>query len=191
MTPLPGHPFWYLRHGQTDWNAANLAQGAVDIPLNETGRAQAREAAEALADKGIAAIAVSPLARARATAAAVAARTGLTPRILPDLREVAFGVMEGRPMGPWFEEWVAGRATPDGAESFAALRQRATAALAEALGSALGAPGPVLVVAHGSLFRALRAEMGLSPTVRTGNGRPIHCRPPALPGEAWELESLY
>ncbi len=187
MTPFPALPFWYLRHGQTDWNAGNLAQGAVDIPLNDTGRAQAREAAEALAEKGIKAIAVSPLARARATAAAVAARTGITPRILPDLREVAFGVMEGRPMGPWFEEWVAGRATPEGAESFATLRQRATAALAVAL----GAPGLVLVVAHGSLFRALRAEMGLPPTVRTGNGRPIHCRPPALPGEAWEVESLF
>ena len=38
------HPvaFWFLRHGETDWNAQNLSQGAVDIPLNETGLAQAR-----------------------------------------------------------------------------------------------------------------------------------------------------
>ena len=41
------HPvaFWFLRHGETDWNAQNLSQGNVDIPLNETGLAQARSAA--------------------------------------------------------------------------------------------------------------------------------------------------
>ncbi|MGI4954935.1 MAG: histidine phosphatase family protein, partial [Janthinobacterium lividum] len=34
--------FWFLRHGETDWNARNLSQGNVDIPLNEVGIAQAK-----------------------------------------------------------------------------------------------------------------------------------------------------
>ena len=29
---LPGTPFWFLRHGQTDYNAQGLSQGAIDIP---------------------------------------------------------------------------------------------------------------------------------------------------------------
>ena len=39
-------PFWFLRHGETDWNAQGISQGNVDIPLNATGLAQARSAAE-------------------------------------------------------------------------------------------------------------------------------------------------
>ena len=49
------HPvaFWFLRHGETDWNAQNLSQGNVDIPLNETGLAQARSASLLLRGRGI------------------------------------------------------------------------------------------------------------------------------------------
>ena len=61
-------PFWYLRHGETDWNAQGLSQGNVDIPLNPTGLAQARSAAARLRNRGIATIVSSPLSRARVTA---------------------------------------------------------------------------------------------------------------------------
>jgi probable phosphoglycerate mutase len=53
-----------------------------------------------------------------------------------------------------------------------------------AVNRALTRPAPVLVVAHGALFRALRAEMGLEPNVRTANGVPLFCEP-ASP--AWNL----
>ena len=66
-------PFWFLRHGETDWNAQGLSQGNVDIPLNPTGYAQARSAAERLRRRGIATIVTSPLARARVTAEIVIA----------------------------------------------------------------------------------------------------------------------
>ncbi len=180
---LAAPAFWFLRHGETDWNARNLSQGSVDIPLNGTGIAQAHRAAAALVGAGIASIVSSPLGRARATADIVAAALALPTLIEPDLREVAFGVQEGQDMGAWFADWIHGRSTPEGAEPFAALRARA----ATALGRALARPAPVLVVAHGALFRALRAEMGLSPEVRTPNGEPLFCRPPAAGESAWTL----
>ena len=46
-------PFWFLRHGETDWNAEGRSQGRTDIPLNTVGLAQARRAALAMVDRDI------------------------------------------------------------------------------------------------------------------------------------------
>jgi probable phosphoglycerate mutase len=170
VTPIP---FWFLRHGETDWNAQNLSQGNVDIPLNPAGIAQAHAAADRLRHRGIASVIASPLSRARDTARIVADLLGLPVTLDEGLREVSFGVNEGQPMGDWFATWIAGDYTPERAESFPSLRVRATAAINRALAQ----PAPVLVVAHGALFRALRAEMGLSPDVRTPNATPYWCEP--------------
>jgi probable phosphoglycerate mutase len=177
---LPGPAFWFLRHGETAWNAQGLSQGNVDIPLNETGIAQAHAAAALLRGRGIVSIVSSPLSRARDTANTVAAMLGLEVILQDDLREVSFGVHEATPMADhWFGEWVEGIATPEGAESFADLRTRARGAIAKAIAH----PAPVLVVAHGALFRALRAEMGLPANVRTPNAMPFFCEP----GTPWTL----
>jgi broad specificity phosphatase PhoE len=170
------HPvaFWFLRHGETDWNAQNLSQGNVDIPLNETGLAQARSASLLLRNRGIRAIIASPLSRARVTAEIAAAELGLPLQIDDGLREVAFGVQEGKPMAEWFQPWVDGLLTPEGAESFPALTTRAVAAV----NRCIARPPVVLVVAHGALFRALRGAMGHEPNVRTRNAVPVWCEPP-------------
>ncbi len=175
--------FWFLRHGETDWNAKGWSQGNIDVPLNATGLAQAAAAGERLTGRGIASIVASPLSRARDTADMVARTLRLPVLIDPDLHEVSFGVQEGQPMAEWFTDWVAGRFTPEGAESFAALTLRAVTALNRALDQ----PAPVLVVAHGALFRALRGAMGLEANVRTENGVAIYCDPPVPGGGAWTL----
>ena len=107
-------PFWFLRHGETDWNAQGISQGNVDIPLNATGIAQARAAAEKLRNRGIATIVASPLSRARVTAEFVGEALGLPVALDADLREVAFGVQEGQAMSGWFADWVSGAFTPRG-----------------------------------------------------------------------------
>lgn len=173
--------FCYLRHGETDWNARGVSQGRVDIPLNEIGLAQARAAGPLLRGRGIGAIVASPLSRARVTAEIVGEALGLPVTLDEGLREVAFGVHEGQPMSDWFAEWVAGRIAPEGAESFALMRARAIAAVNRALGQT----SLVLVVAHGALFRGLRAGMGVEPNIRTRNASPIWCSPSAT---GWTLE---
>src|ERR1700753_1687713 len=91
------HPvaFWFLRHGETDWNTQNLSQGNVDIPLNETGLAQARSATLLLKNRGITTIISSPLSRARVTAEIAGSALGLPVEIDEGLREAAYGVKEG------------------------------------------------------------------------------------------------
>ena len=83
LTPVP---FWYLRHGETDWNAQGVSQGSIDIPLNATGIAQAKAAAEQMVGLGIRTIVASPLSRARVTAEIVAEKLGLPVAIDPDLQ---------------------------------------------------------------------------------------------------------
>ena len=179
METLATVPFWFLRHGETDWNAQNLSQGNIDIPLNPTGLAQARIAAGRLKHRGIATIVASPLSRAADTARIVAESLRLEFSQDDGLREVSFGVQEGKPMSDWFAQWVKGCSTPEGAESFEALKRRAVGAI----NRALALPAPVLVVAHGALFRALRGAMGLEPNVRTPNATPFWC----IPGQPWSL----
>jgi probable phosphoglycerate mutase len=185
MTEPNPIPFWFLRHGETDWNARMLSQGQVDIPLNEVGLAQAARAADALVGKGIRAIHASTLTRARVTAEIVAARLQLPITLDDELQECAFGVQEGQEMSGWFQDWIDGTATPEGAEPFADLRARAV----RAINRATAHPGPVLVVAHGALWRAFRWAAGLEANIRTPNALPPNGRrargrhgPPPAPG---------
>ncbi|MGP0001016.1 MAG: histidine phosphatase family protein [Acetobacteraceae bacterium] len=178
--------FWFLRHGETDWNAQGISQGNVDIPLNAVGVAQARAAAGKLRNRGIATIVASPLSRARVTAEFAGEALGLPVALDPDLREVSFGVQEGQGMSGWFADWVSGAFTPEGAETFVALRRRAVAAANRAIEQ----PPAVLVVAHGALFRSLRAAMGIEPNMRTQNAVPIFCEPPGPNATSWTLKPV-
>ena len=179
-------PFWFLRHGETDWNAQGISQGNVDIPLNPTGIAQARAAAQKLRNLGIATIVSSPLSRARVTAEMAGEALGLSVSLDPDLREVSFGVQEGKAMSGWFADWISGAFTPEGAETFAALRHRAVTAANRATSQ----PPAVLVVAHGALFRGIRSAMKIEPNMRTQNAMPIFCQPPSPSHATWTLQPL-
>jgi probable phosphoglycerate mutase len=175
--------FWFLRHGETDWNAQGLSQGRTDIPLNQVGEAQARRAARTLAPLKIGTVVASPLIRARRTAEIAAQALGLAVELDPDLQEVNFGEQEGLPMGDWYDDWIAGTYTPDGAETFVQLTERTV----RGVNRALSRPGPVLVVAHGALFRALRLAAGLEANVRTPNALPLLMDPPAAGETSWRI----
>jgi probable phosphoglycerate mutase len=180
LTPIP---FWFLRHGETDWNAQGLSQGRSDIPLNRIGIQQAERAARTLKGAGIAGIVASPLMRARRTAEIVGEAVGLPVALDPDLAEVDFGAREGLPMGDWYDDWIAGRYTPPEGETFEALLIRTL----RGVNAALARPGPVLIVAHGALFRALRLALGHEPNVRTPNALPLRITPPADGGTMWDI----
>ena len=178
--------FWFLRHGETDWNAQGLSQGNTDIALNAVGRAQAERAARTLVGLRFGSIVASPLSRASDTAATVATTLGMNFTLDDDLREVGFGEQEGQPMGDWYDDWIAGLYTPPRAETFAGLQARTVAAI----NRATALPGPVLVVAHGALWRAFRHAAGLPANVRTPNALPLFAEPPEPGRPEWRLTAL-
>jgi probable phosphoglycerate mutase len=139
-----------IRHGQTDWNAAALMQGRTDIPLNATGRAQARAVVRELAESDWDVIVSSPLSRARETAAIIADGLGLElgPTI-DGLTEQDFGDAEGMRVVDVHERWPERDIA--GAEPDEAVGERGLAALVQI---AADYPGRnVLAVAHGTLIR--------------------------------------
>ena len=143
--------FALVRHGQTDWNAERRLQGATDIPLNDVGRGQARDAVGVLAAYEWDAIVSSPLSRAAETADLIAEGLGLTvSRRVPELTERSFGPAEGMQAGPELDALrVPGGFK--GAESEDEAADRGLAAL-EALAEEFRGQR-LLVVTHGTLLR--------------------------------------
>lgn len=156
---VPADPAVYLaRHGQTAYNLQRRFQGLLPVPLDETGRAQAVELAEAAAAHPFAVLWCSPLLRARQTADTVAERIGLTPIEDPRLVETDAGDWTDRPFADvqaedpdGFAAFVSGDPAFrfPGGESFAEQADRVAAALADIERGEL----PALVVCHGQVIR--------------------------------------
>jgi broad specificity phosphatase PhoE len=139
-----------LRHGQTDWNIDLRLQGSSDIPLNDTGRAQALAAAKAIDGQSWDVILSSPLSRARDTAEIVAAELGKKVFILPELIERSFGVAEGLDHTAWRKLYESGQEIP-GLESLEDLRARTNVLLSLIANEYSGQR--VLAVSHGAFIR--------------------------------------
>jgi probable phosphoglycerate mutase len=144
-----------VRHGETEGNAARVLQVA-DTPLNARGMRQAERLAERLKDFGITQIVCSDLARARMTAAPIAARLGLpvltTPllqeRNFGDLRGTPYAEVKGNPFAPDFE--------PPNGETWEMFHARVERAFAHIVGLREKLThGHLLVVTHGLVCRAI------------------------------------
>jgi broad specificity phosphatase PhoE len=157
------------RHGQTAYNREGRFQGLLPVPLDATGREQARMLAEEAARHPIETLVCSPLARARETADVVGARLGLEPREDARFQETDTGDWTDRSFAEVQAEDPEGFARFQagdpafrfpGGESFAEQSLRVQEGLAELRAR----PGrrPVLVVCHRGVIRlalaALRGE---------------------------------
>ncbi|MCE9631413.1 MAG: histidine phosphatase family protein [Planctomycetia bacterium] len=158
---------YLIRHGESVSNAAGRVQGQEDVELSESGRAQAQTVATwsrallATADAPpIEELWSSPLRRARETAEAIAAATGLPLRIDERLCELHAGIFQGHlwaDLETRFPEVVARWRSGDadfaipGGESRTELAARGRAAI-ESL-AARSARG-MFVVAHGGILTA-------------------------------------
>lgn len=156
---------YFVRHGETDANAQGLTMGQRDVPLNARGLEQAEETARWLARYPIERIVTSDLSRARQTAEALGRKVGLTAETDARLRELCFGIFEGRHIPDCEKEdpvavarWRSGEFdyAPEGGETRRSLMDRTRAVL----GELVAAPEKhIAVVAHGGTLNALHTHI--------------------------------
>lgn len=160
----------FVRHGETTWNHSGRYQGHSDIPLNEKGLQQAELVAQRLAGKTISAIYSSDLRRALQTAEVIATQHSLFPMVLPEFREVNFGLWEGltyeKIMAVWPEvlseiySKPGSTIIPEG-ESFYDVQRRTMIGLEKCIAN--HHDETIVIVSHGGTMRVLLCDaLGLA-----------------------------
>lgn len=184
---LKRKPFYFLRHGETDWNLARRLQGQTDIPLNENGKEQARAVSHVVSRLDLAKVCVSPLSRAYETAVIASEHNQVVIEVVAGVQEVTIGEKDGEIVGDWFHQWKAGEIEIQGAERWSEFRMR----IVEGINSTLDNVGDVLVVSHGGVYGALTEAISISPQVHIGNCMLLHLTPAPDSDEAWNVNVLF
>lgn len=166
---------YLVRHGETDWNLARRVQGSTDIPLNETGRAQARATGELLATREWDAIISSPLSRAFETASIIAGYIGLgDPETLDSIVERGYGAAEGLDHDE-IDSRFPGNTPVPGRETREHVTARVLPALVELADRHAGEA--IIVVAHGGVIRSVLNAvdpLGMHGSIRNGSVHSFH-----------------
>jgi broad specificity phosphatase PhoE len=157
--------FFFVRHGESEGNAAGRFTGQTDSPLTERGRRQADAIAGELADVKFDRIVSSDLSRTRDTAEAIAKRQGVPVEVFPELREIDVGERTGKPFDEvrglpnWtddgFVAWPGGETLDRVVARVLSVIERLTRE----------SPGKrILVVGHGGINRILLSHfLGILP----------------------------
>jgi probable phosphoglycerate mutase len=171
---MPPPTIYYIRHGETEWNAQGRLQGGRDIPLNDVGRKQAADAGGILVDlfardgrsEQSLTFVASPLGRARSTMELVRDTLQLPPNVYAvddRLREIGYGDWEGSTLAQMqvsdpdvfakrqAEKWTV---PPPGGESYASVQARVSDWYDQLTAD-------TVAVAHGGTARALMVALGI------------------------------
>jgi 2,3-bisphosphoglycerate-dependent phosphoglycerate mutase len=151
-----------VRHGETDGNAARVLQ-RPEIPLNARGMRQAEQLAQRLAGEGFVHILCSDLPRARMTAAALAACSGIAVEENPLLQERNFGDLRGTAYAAMAEDPFGPDFAPPNGEDWPTFHARVAAAFTFIVERRRSVSGPLVVVTHGFVCRALVQRHALVP----------------------------
>jgi broad specificity phosphatase PhoE len=185
---------YYVRHGETVWNAEGRRQGYGDSPLTEAGIKQAEELAQRFKDVHFDAVFSSDLLRAHRTAQIIVQERELAIELKEVLRERNYGIHEGTPEALYAEAMKDFNAyletlsdaekfeaqPPDGVESEASAVGRFTTFIREI---AILYPGKTILVAgHGTILSRFLVHVGhdtreklLSTKVRNGAWMKLRC----------------
>lgn len=176
-------PFYFMRHGETDWNIKNLYMGAQDIPLNDNGFVQAEQAYKILENQELSAIVTSPLLRTLDTARVLSDKLKVPLIVMDNFKQCCWGDREGKPFdnGRMIKDWLNGY-TPEGAETSENFHQR----IQNGLDEVFQMKGTVLIISHGGVYRAIRRILGI-PIRNVNHCAPVYHTPPTPPSLDWQV----
>ncbi len=154
-----------IRHGQTLWTKQKKYQGHTDLRLSAKGRQSTRSLSKRLEKIGMDFLYTSPLKRARESCAILNRRIRLKPRMDSRLKEINFGVWEGKSAKelitakePAYLSWMKGKwKTPPRGESLSSFRRRVRNFLKECLKQ--HTDQKVGIVCHGGTIRMIALEV--------------------------------
>ncbi len=157
--------FYFVRHGESEGNAARVFTGQTDSPLTERGRQQAEAVADELANVKFDRIVSSDLSRTRDTADVIAKRHGMRVEVVPELREIDVGDRTGktfdetRGLPNWNDD---GFVAWPGGETLDQVVARTLGAIERLTRESPGKT--ILVVGHGGVNRILLSHfLGILP----------------------------
>jgi broad specificity phosphatase PhoE len=157
--------FYFVRHGESEGNAARIFTGQTDSPLTARGRRQAETIADELANVKFDRIVTSDLSRTRDTAATIAKRHGMPIEVFAELREIDVGERTGtsfdevRGLPNWSDD---GFVAWPGGETFEHVVNRVLGVIDKITRESPGKT--VLVVGHGGVNRILLSHfLGILP----------------------------
>jgi len=142
------------RHGETEWNVAEVFRGRIDVELNETGIKQAELLAKHLSDLKIQSVYSSPLKRALKTAEMIAGYHKLDVEVAPGLIDFDYGEWQGLPhqevKGKYKElyaQWIKNphQVKVPAGESLSEVRKRAIAVVNNVIAKY---EGTIVLVSH-------------------------------------------
>ncbi len=158
-----------VRHGQTNWNLENRLQGREDIPLNDTGRSQAKLCAQSLSSETWNTIYTSPLSRSKETAQIISDYTNHPPVIIePLLTEREMGKGSGmiwKDLKTHYPNYP--QEIPEGMEPLDQLCLRMEQALHTCIGKSAKNNHNIILVSHGGSINALLYHLS-GGTIGTG-----------------------
>ena len=185
--------FYFVRHGESEGNAARVFTGQTDSPLTARGRQQAATVAEELAKVKFDRIVSSDLARARDTAEVIAKPHGIPVEIVPELREIDVGDRTGtsfdetRGLPNWNDE---GFVSWPGGETLDQVLARTLGAIARLTRESPGKT--ILVVGHGGVNRILLSHfLGILPKLDRSAGGNTNISVVHTDGKTHTVERLF
>ncbi|MDP9265810.1 MAG: histidine phosphatase family protein [Chloroflexota bacterium] len=184
---------YFVRHGESEANAARRFGGQTESPLTERGRGQSEAVAAALAEVRFDRVVSSDLSRARDTAAVIAARQGLEVEIHPGLREIDVGEATGKAWDElgdfpdWeesgFYQWRSG-------ESLEQVLERSMAVVARLVADNEGRT--ICIVGHGGVTRILISHfLGLLPELERSAATNTNVTVVKTDGITYRVERLF
>lgn len=170
------HEFYFIRHGQTDFNAG-LAKIYTDMPLNEVGQKQAQNIEPIIAALPIRSICYSPLLRAKETKDIITAHIDIPEYEIDDLKEI------NASSKTLWKIRTHGLLTPS------PFVQRFIQQVHHGLQKSLSKPGPVLIVAHGGVYKIICHLLRINHAAwNIGNCVPVHFYKNAK--GTWKVEKI-